>query len=341
MLRGLRVISHVPPATRVACLCVVLCACAHSCVSAPHGDAGFSSVRFDDAAFARYLERYRIELPAGGSAYHDRVGPCGDIAVFVYSPAVPGKTVVCAHGYITHSGMNAYLIAYLLSRGCRVVCADLPGHGLSAGARCDIGDFADYGAFVAELVAYCEARWPGEIDYVGHSTGCSAAIEYVRQGGTGIAKMAFINPLVRSYLWDLSQVGMSVTSRFSDEFPSIRSDFTDDAAFNSIMKNDPLRNASFPYHWVHELEEWNERLALDASAYAIPVLVLQGAKDTVVDASYGDAYFRRAFANLRYETVEGGVHNMQCDIPEFRSRVFAMIGEFLGDYTKNFEAQEN
>lgn len=329
MLRGLRVISHVPPAARVACLCVALCACAHSCVSAPRSDDGFTSGRFDDAAFARYLERYRITVPPGCSASSDRAGPDGNLAVFVYSPALPEKTVVCVHGYIAHSGMNAYLIAYLLSRGCRVVCADLPGHGLSAGARCDIGDFADYGAFVAELVAYCRTRWAGEIDYVGHSTGCSAAIEYVRQGGTGIAKMAFINPLVRSYLWDLSQAGMSVTSLFSDGFPSIRSEFTDDAPFNSIMKDDPLRSASFPYHWVYELKEWNERLALDASAYAIPVLVLQGAKDTVVDAPYGEAYLRRAFANLRYVTVEGGVHNMHCDIPEFRMRVFAMIGESL------------
>lgn len=285
----------------------------------------------DDSSFEEYLEQYRISVPMGGSARYDRTGNGGEIAVYVYSPAQPVKTVICVHGYITHSGSNTFLVGYLLSLGYRVVCADLPGHGLSAGARCDIGDFSDYGTFVGELVAYCESRWDGEIDYVAHSTGCSAAIEYARQGGTGISRIVMINPLVRSYLWDFSQNSMSVTERFSETFPSLRSDFTNDAEFNELIDDDPLRNTYFPYHWVRELDEWNGRLSRDESTYGVPLLVLQGAKDTVVDAPYGEAYLRRAFANLRYVTVERGIHNMHCDRIEIRGPMYALIGEFLGE----------
>jgi alpha-beta hydrolase superfamily lysophospholipase len=282
-------------------------------------------------AFNRYMDHYRIRVPQGGSAYWDRTGSGGETAIFVYAPAHPVKTVILVHGYITHSGSGTFLIDHLLSLGYRVVCADLPGHGLSAGAMCDIDDFSAYGKFVADLVAYCEVRWSGEIDYVAHSTGCSAGIEYLRQGGSGIARMAFINPLIRSYLWDLSQKSMSVTERFSETFPSLRSDATKDRVFNEIIENDPLRNSLFPYHWVRELDEWNDRLAQDSAMFDIPILTLQGAKDTVVDAEYGEAYLRRTFTNLEYVRIKRGIHNMHCDKPAIRNGIYERVSDFLDE----------
>ncbi len=64
----------------------------------------------------------------------------------VWTPEQPRGTAFVVHGYFDHLGLYRHLLERLLDQGWRVVLWDLPGHGLSSGARATIDDFEDYGA---------------------------------------------------------------------------------------------------------------------------------------------------------------------------------------------------
>ncbi|MEM8547940.1 MAG: alpha/beta fold hydrolase, partial [Pseudomonadota bacterium] len=65
----------------------------------------------------------------------------------------PQATVLVVHGYFDHSAMYGHLVRYALERGCNALSFDLPGHGLSSGARASIDDFAHYSQAVADVMA--------------------------------------------------------------------------------------------------------------------------------------------------------------------------------------------
>lgn len=53
----------------------------------------------------------------------------------IWSPPEPVGTAFVVHGYFDHLGLYRHLLERLLERHWRVVLWDLPGHGLSSGAR--------------------------------------------------------------------------------------------------------------------------------------------------------------------------------------------------------------
>src|SRR5690554_765962 len=74
----------------------------------------------------------------------------------IWSPPEPVGTAFVVHGYFDHLGLYRHLLERLLERHWRVVLWDLPGHGLSSGARASIQDFADYGGCLEALQAHLE-----------------------------------------------------------------------------------------------------------------------------------------------------------------------------------------
>jgi alpha-beta hydrolase superfamily lysophospholipase len=78
----------------------------------------------DDDAFLATAAAHRIG--AGGGQ------------VQAYEWRGPGPTVLIVHGWISHSGRFAPLIAGLRQRGFRVVAFDAPAHGRSSGRRADL-----------------------------------------------------------------------------------------------------------------------------------------------------------------------------------------------------------
>ena len=66
------------------------------------------------------------------------------IAVQLWLPEQPRATLIVQHGYYDHMGLYRHLIEWALGMGFAVLACDLPGHGLSSGARADIGEFGEY-----------------------------------------------------------------------------------------------------------------------------------------------------------------------------------------------------
>lgn len=278
-----------------------------------------------------YMDYFEIRIPEGGKYYWTRTGADNRYAVFVYECAKPVNTIVLIHGYISHSGTSSFLINHLMGLGYRVVCADLPGHGLSDGERGDIESFASYGEFIRDIALFCDNSWKARPDFIGHSTGCAAMLEYLRQGGTGYSKTIFMGPLVRTWMWDVSLKGINRLEKFTDSFPALRNETSRDRAFLAKTKHDPLRLPRIPVHWVRALEDWNAVLVEQIIPVTQEILILQGTADTAVDAKYGKAYYDRILTSMIYKTMKGSIHCMHSDKEPYRSRVFAEITAYLTD----------
>jgi len=104
----------------------------------------------------QYCQFYGIDL---AHEFEDLVHSFGYVevadwrlATHFYRPrkSLSRGTFLLQHGYFDHSGLYGHLIRFCLSRNYSLIIYDLPGHGLSTGARATINDFRDY----VEILTY-------------------------------------------------------------------------------------------------------------------------------------------------------------------------------------------
>lgn len=250
------------------------------------------------------------------------------VAVQVFGPANPVATVVAVHGYYDHTGLMRPLIEHLLSRGFTVVSVDLPGHGLSSGARVEIRDFAEYGAAVRDATVACAPYVPSPLFAVGHSTGCAGFIEWYYGGGADVfRKMVFIAPLIRSALWYPSKLGYLIGTGWLTEPRRWYRKSTGDRAYVPFQKNDPLGHDRFPMSWSSALYAWEKRLR-GYPAVTVPVLVIQGTADNTVNYRHNIPFLEKKMA-ARVEYIEGADHLLIQEIPEYSGRLFDLIDAYF------------
>ena len=252
------------------------------------------------------------------------------IAVQVLTPPRPRATAFLVHGYLTHSALCfRHLAAHLLRNDTAVIMFDLPGHGLSEGTPGDVSDFIVYSELIVELTEWCDGRLPHPWYAIGHSTGCSAIIEFLAREHSPFARHILVGPLVHSVLWIPSKMGYTLFGWMTADLPRIFRQTSADRDYCELMeKHDPLQIRRVPVTWVHALFEWNKRL----DAYDFPdrpVAVIQGGRDGVVDWRYNVPFLRTAFPSMDYYFFEDGRHDLLNEIEEIRSPVLDAISDIM------------
>ena len=127
------------------------------------------------------------------------------IAVQAWWPEQPRATLIVQHGYYDHMGLYRHLIEWALGMGFAVVACDLPGHGLSSGARADIGEFGEYQLVLQALLAEAAAlQLPAPWHLCGQSTGGAILLDYRLHGGAPaqLGETILLAPLVRPPAWE-------------------------------------------------------------------------------------------------------------------------------------------
>lgn len=95
-----------------------------------------------------------------------------EIVTQLWTPENPVATLVLVHGFYDHMGLYRHVIEWALELGFAVVSCDLPGHGLSSGARASITDFAEYQLVLDRLFVEAETlQLPKPWRLCGQSTG--------------------------------------------------------------------------------------------------------------------------------------------------------------------------
>ena len=70
-------------------------------------------------------------------------------------------------------------------------------------------------------------------------------------------KIVFAAPLVRSYLWTLSRIGVRLFGKFIWRLPR-RGQSKKHPIYREIAKNDPRPIRSVPINWAMQLMNWNK-----------------------------------------------------------------------------------
>jgi alpha-beta hydrolase superfamily lysophospholipase len=285
----------------------------------------------------KYRETFGYDLLLSRTGAYHRMGMLNveklDLGVQYFIPA-PGAgrrkgTVFFAHGYLDHTGLLMPLIGPLVEAGFAVAAVDLPGHGFSEGERGAVLDFSDYGAAAAGLVGLfwmsetakgAEEYFPRPWTAVGHSTGAAAFYIYLLEKATrGLPSpfdtVVFINPLVRSAMWQPSMIGLFLFGWAKRNYEPMHSP-------------DPLLGIhNFPVSWAEELRDWNKRIQ-DLPPLHHRGLILQGLKDKVVDYRFNIPFLQRKIEGIDILYLDNLDHVPYTPLPENR-RIMEELLKFL------------
>ncbi|WP_083963568.1 alpha/beta fold hydrolase [Spirochaeta cellobiosiphila] len=253
----------------------------------------------------------------------------GHLFVQSFQPKKPKAVVAVSHGYLEHSAWTFQLTNFLINENYIVVLYDHYGHGFSDGTPGHIDEFTQYGYGFSKVIDTVYPLWK-DLPFVaiGHSLGGATIIQYtLSQKHSPLKGIVLAAPLVRSYLWGPSAAAVNIFDSVVNRIPrrfSYRKELIDKG------KNDPLQTKTMPLTWMEALVEWDSWNDTYPTT-DIPTLLLQGAKDTVVDSEYNYSWIKKHYTDLKYQRYEDADHLLFLESDELQEQIFIDIKHFLND----------
>lgn len=283
-------------------------------------------------AYQRY---YGLDLPQHG-AVQRRLGcfHCAglELVAQLWLPPQPQATLILLHGYYDHTGLYRHVIDWALGLNLAVLTCDLPGHGLSAGARASIDDFATYQQTLQALFAEAASLdLPQPWHLCGQSTGGAILLDYLLLGEPRPEPGATIllAPLVRPRAWGLSKLSYHLLGPFKTEIPRRFSENSTDAEFLDFLQHrDPLQPRTLPTAWVGALARWIPRIEKAPRSVQQP-LVVQGEDDMTVDWRHNLQVLQDKFDRPDILRLQGARHHLVNEREALRRQYFAFLSERL------------
>src|SRR3989338_7138761 len=204
-----------------------------------------------------YRTHYGLDLAARHPHVQSRLG-CFEAGGYqlvaqVWWPEQPKATLLLMHGYYDHMGLYRHVVDWALGMGFAVLACDLPGHGLSSGARADIGEVAEYQLVLQALLAEGAAvQLPAPWHLCGQSTGGAILLDYRLHGDapSQLGETILLAPLVRPRAWGWSQFSYRMLKPFVSAIPRRFNANSNDLEFLQFVQQDPLQPLSLPTTWV-------------------------------------------------------------------------------------------
>jgi len=264
---------------------------------------------------------------AGGVPIHwERRAPAG----------APRGVVVIAHGYAEHLGRYREFIAHLVGRGIAVAGLDHRGHGRSGGPRGHCRRFDEVVADLRAVVDLAEKWWPGVPRVLfGHSFGGLLGFVYllrhpdtVRAGALSAPALRVpdaVSPVMQMVARVLGRVapGVGFSSKLDERM------LARDPAVGAAYVADPLvhRRATAGFY-CSVLGAQAEAFA-DAGKLRVPLLILQGDADRIVDPSGATDIAARLGGKAELVMLSGYYHELLNEPVTERARVLDVLDRWF------------
>jgi alpha-beta hydrolase superfamily lysophospholipase len=269
-----------------------------------------------------------LERSAGVRLYHCEWWP---------EPASDaGAALVLMHGYAVRSRRYDELAEYLVQRGSAVCRRDARGEGRSNGQRGYIERFEQYTDDLHGYVEHIRALAPGRpLALLGHSNGGLIAVRALQQGLAGVSALVLTNPLIelRPARRPVPELVARWLSRAAPRLP-----LPNGLRVEALTRDEGLRAAARSDPWIHHRATprwyWSAlcegRAALEQAAkLALPLLVIVGEADPIVEPSAVQALYERAAApDKQLWSRPGELHEVLNELG--RRELFERIAEWLG-----------
>jgi alpha-beta hydrolase superfamily lysophospholipase len=246
----------------------------------------------------------------------------------------PTGVVVIAHGFAEHGGRYAAVAEHMLAGGIAVSAADHRGHGLSGGRRTSVVRFADYADDLATVIVRVRDRWPSQrLVLLGHSLGGLIALDFAVRPDTALDGLVLSAPAACP--GDVSKVKLAlgrVLSRVAPDAGVLRlplNRISRDQAVVDAYNNDPLVfRTPIRARLGAEMLDAMDRVEKALPSMRLPLLVMQGTADGLVDPGCGPHVYDRAGSADKTLKLYDGLWHEIFNEPE-RDRVLADLTAWL------------
>jgi acylglycerol lipase len=200
--------------------------------------------------------------------------------------------LLVVHGLGEHCGRYSNVVNHFVPQGYAVYGLDHIGHGKSEGVREFVEKFEDFTITLKIFYTMIAERQSGKpIFLLGHSMGGTIATYYLLDHQDDFKGAILSAPLVRIGE-SVPPIAINVSKILAKIAPKMGVTDLDVNAISRDPKvvetyiNDPLVfNGKTPARLGAELLGAIERIGAEADNIALPLIILQGAKDTLVEPS--------------------------------------------------------
>ena len=247
----------------------------------------------------------------------------------------PKAALVIVHGLAEHSGRYKNVVEYLVPRGYALYGFDLVGHGRSSGVRVFVQRFSEYIDSLHKYLAQVREWQPGRpLFLVGHSAGGLIVPHYLLDYRDGLAGAILSGPSVAipEYITPLTIALGQLLSRLLPKAGLMGIDaeaVSRDPAVVQAYDNDPLvYRGKTTARLAAELLKAVRRVNSEAASIDLPLLILQGSEDRLVDPQGSQMLYQAAGSKDKTLKVYQGLYHEVHNEPE-RDGVFADLETWL------------
>ncbi len=238
----------------------------------------------------------------------------------MWVPDAPRKIIVGIHGLGAHTEYFVLVADQLGETGAALYAPDLKHHGKSTGRKGDMENYDELVGQVHEFVSFVRAQHPGlPIFLVGISMGGGMAFNYVRRHPGECQGIVTFAPSI--------VVGGTISAGQILKFPYylLIHVFARGKPVISIVKNsargtsnplrlaydagDPFRIQKVSLRLILQMQKGVRAVAKHAGEIKIPVLIIQGTEDRLINPTSVKKFFQRLGSRDKtLVEVEGGYH---------------------------------
>jgi alpha-beta hydrolase superfamily lysophospholipase len=264
-------------------------------------------------------------------------GPGGArIFARMWRPDEPPRAAIAAvHGFGDHSGRYGELLARLVEYGFTVHALDLRGHGRSAGQRGHLDSWADYRDDLSAFIGDVREREGPDLPIylMGNSLGGLVALEFALRRPHDLAGVIADSPaLVPSgvgnrFLKFLAIALSRVWPRFAVSVP-MAAEPSVTMPVTPVEERDPLLHSRLSARAATEAMSAIQFTRDNARRLRLPLLVVHGGADRVVDPSGSRAFVRDAASEDKTLIEYPGVFHDGRD-EDVRSRIIRDVAAWI------------
>ena len=217
------------------------------------------------------------------------------------SDVQPKAVVVLVHGLGEHSGRYMNVVNHFVPKGYAVYALNHIGHGKSEGARANVERFSDFTTTLKTYFDMVRAAQPGKpIFLLGHSMGglmsCTYLLEHQAdfKGAIISAPLAKISENTPPALITIGKIFSTIMPQMGVLAVDATAVSTDPAVVEAYI-NDPLNfHDKVPARLAAEILSAIKRLNAEAAAIRLPIILVQGSADKLVDPGGAQIIYGKA-----------------------------------------------
>lgn len=230
--------------------------------------------------------------------------------------------LLIVHGAGEHAARHLTVARHFAAAGYYVGLGDLPGYGLADGKRGHIDSFQTYVDTVAAWADNMQKALPNVPRFIlGHSMGGLITARYMEQQ----PDIAWHGVLLSAPCFALALPVPSWKKRLAAIlqywWPTLRfhngivvDDLCRDSEVRSKYKNDPLVENKVSVKWYYELQQAMTQVHQEVSRFKVPVWILQGGADRIVDPAATRSWYERLnVSDKQLVWIEDGYHELLQD----------------------------